>query len=141
MGPLQLSAGQEAGAEATIHAMRDIFANRKVMPHNLNFLCPIITMYITNRYITPTILFAIVWEEILSKEGTTQGDSTAMGAYASGILTLIHFLLEFISVNQLSAKDVAFVDGFTVAGKVTGIGDYWRKLPVLGPKYGYFPKN
>ena len=26
-GPLQLSAGQEAGAEAAIHAMRDIFAN------------------------------------------------------------------------------------------------------------------
>ena len=26
-GPLQLSAGQEAGAEAAIHAMRDTFAN------------------------------------------------------------------------------------------------------------------
>ena len=27
-GPLQLSAGQEAGAEAAMHAMRDIFANK-----------------------------------------------------------------------------------------------------------------
>ena len=66
-GPLQLSAGQEAGAEAVIHAMQDIFANEdteavllidaqnafysinlKVMLHNLNFICPIITTYITN---------------------------------------------------------------------------------------------
>ena len=65
-GPLQLSAGQEAGAEAAIHAMQDIFANedteavllidaenafnsisRKVMLHNLNFICTIMITYIT----------------------------------------------------------------------------------------------
>ena len=71
-GPPQLSAGQEAGAEAVMHAMQDIFANEdteaflliddqnafysinlKVMLHNLNFICPIITTYITECYITP----------------------------------------------------------------------------------------
>ena len=95
--------------------MRDIFANedteavllidaenafnsinRKVMLHNLNFICPVITTYITNCYITPERLFIIGGEETLSKEGTTQGDPTAMEAYALGILPLIHFLLEFI---------------------------------------------
>ena len=58
--PLQLSAGQEAGAEAAIHATRDIFKNedteavllidsenafspinQKVILHHLNFICPI----------------------------------------------------------------------------------------------------
>ena len=155
-GPLQLSAGQEAGA--AIHAMLDIFANenaeavllidtenafnsinRKVMLHNLNFICPIITTYITNCYITPARLFIIGGGEILAKEETTQGDPTAMGAYTLGILPLIHFLIEFISIN-LSAKEVAFADDFTVAGKLTSIRDYWGKLTVLGPKYGYFPK-
>ena len=62
--PPQLIAGQEAGAEAAIHAMQDIFANedteavllidaenafnsinRKVMLHNLNFICPVIITY------------------------------------------------------------------------------------------------
>ena len=71
-GPLQLSAGQEAGAKAAIHAMRDISVNedaealllidaenafnsinRKVILYNLNFICPIITTCITNCYITP----------------------------------------------------------------------------------------
>ena len=99
-GPLQLSAGQEAGAEAAIHAIRDIFANedteavllidtenafnfinRKVMQHNLNFICPIITTYITHRHITPARLFIIVGGEILSKVGTNQGEPTVMGAY------------------------------------------------------------
>ena len=76
----------------------------------------------------------------MSKEGTNQGDPTAMGAYASGILPLIHFLLEFISINHLSAKEVAFADDFTVTGKLTSIKDYWGKLTGLCPKYGYFPK-
>ena len=76
----------------------------------------------------------------MSQEGTTQGDPTVMGAYALGILPLIHFLLEFISINHLSAKEVAFADDFIVAGKLTSIRDYWGKLTVLGPKYGYFPK-
>ena len=76
----------------------------------------------------------------MSKEVITQDDPTAMGAYALGILPLIHFLLEFISINHLSAKEVAFADDFTVAGKPTSIRDYRGKLTVLGPKYGYFPK-
>ena len=76
----------------------------------------------------------------MSKEETTQGDPTAMGAYALGILPLIHFLLEFISINHLIAKEVAFAGDFTVAGKLTSIRDYWRKSTVLGPKYDYFSK-
>ena len=74
------------------------------------------------------------------KERTTQGDPTAMGVYALGILPLIHFLFEFISINHLSAKEVVFADDFTVADKLTSTIDYWGKLTVLGPKYGYFPK-
>ena len=59
------------------------------------------------------------------KEETTQCDPAAIGAYALGILPLIHFLIEFISIN-LSAKEVAFADDFTVAGKLTIITDYWE---------------
>ena len=73
---------------------------------------------------TPAKLSIIGGGEILSKEGITQGDPTATGVYASGILPLIHFLLKFISINCLSAKEVVFADDFTVAGKLTSIRDY-----------------
>ena len=78
---------QEAGAEAAIHGIQDIFENedtaaillidvenafisinRKVMLRNLNFICPLITTYITNCYITPARLFIIGGGKILSKE-------------------------------------------------------------------------
>ena len=150
---LKLSAGQEPGAEAAIHAMRDIFANedteavllndaenafnsinQNVMLHNLNFICPTITTYITNCYITPTRLFIIGGGEIFPNVGTAHGDPAAMGTHALGILPLIHSLLEFISINHLSAKEVSFADDFTVAGKLTSIRDYRGKLTVLGPE-------
>ena len=110
------------------------------MLYNLNFICSIITTYTTNSYITPARLFKTGGRETLSKGGTTQGDPTAMRASAFGILPLIHFLLEFISINHLSAKEVVFADDFIVAGKLTSIRDYWGKLTVFGRKYGYFPK-
>ena len=63
-----------------------------------------------------------------------------MGAYALGILPLIKFLLEFINLNEMNAKEVVFADGFSVASSLNSIKDYWFKLTAIGPKYGYFPK-
>ena len=53
---------------------------------------------------------------------------------------MIHFLLEFISIDHLIAKEVAFADDFTVVGKLASIRHYWKKSTVLGPKYDYFSK-
>ena len=58
---------------------------------------------------------------VLSKEGTTQGDPTAMRTYTLAVLSLIHFLLEFFSINHLSTKEVAYADNLKVAGKLTNV--------------------
>ena len=63
-----------------------------------------------------------------------------MGAYVLQFLPLVHFVLEFISINHLSTKEVALADDFTVAVKLTSIRDCQGKLTVLGSKYGYFSK-
>ena len=63
-----------------------------------------------------------------------------MGAYALGILPFIKFLLEFINLNEMNAKEVVFADDFSIAGSLNSIKDYWDKLTAIGPKYGYFPK-
>ena len=63
-----------------------------------------------------------------------------MDVYALAILPLLQFLLDFTLVNKLNAKEVAFADNFTVAGKLSSIKDYWSQLTSIDPKYGYFPK-
>ena len=65
-GSLQVCTRQEAGAEATIHTVHDIFKdhtteavnafnaiNRKAMLHNISVICPFISTYISNCYNTP----------------------------------------------------------------------------------------
>ena len=77
-GLLQVCAGQEADAEAAIHAVHDIFKDhateavllidgenafnaikRKAMLHNVSVICPIISTYITNCYNMLARLFII----------------------------------------------------------------------------------
>ena len=92
---LQLRGGQAAESEAAIHVMHDIFnddnagsillidaenafysINRKVILDKFKFICPVIAIYIFSCYICPARLSIIGGGELLSKEGTTQADST-----------------------------------------------------------------
>ena len=98
-GTLQLCAGQEAGSETAIHAMRQMFEdveseavllvdasnafnslNRKAALYNIHSLCPPLATILTNTYREDTQLF-IDGETLYSCEGTTQGDPLAMAMY------------------------------------------------------------
>ena len=143
VGLLQVCAGQEVDAETAIHAMHDIYndehseavlqvnaekafnsINRNVMLHNISVICPTISTYVSNRYQSAARLFAIGGKEILSKEGTTQGDPKSMGTYALGVTPLLHFLHEFILINEHRSKEVAFADELTIAGNTKEIKQY-----------------
>ena len=147
-GSLQVCAGHESGA---IHSMHDIFQveetealllienafnaiNRKVMLRNISWNCPIIATYINNCYCSPANLFIIGGSNILSKEGTTQGDQIAMAAYALGVTPLLHFFHEFASSHNHSTKEIAFADDFTISGKISEIKEYWDLLTLKGQK-------
>ena len=52
----------------------------------------------------PASLFIFGWGEILSKEGTTQGDLTLTRAYALGILPMLHSLLDSVLTTELQSK-------------------------------------
>ena len=53
--------------------------NPEAMIKNISVLCPI-SIFIQNCYYMPSHLYIIGGTEMLSKEGTTQGDPTAMAA-------------------------------------------------------------
>ena len=100
-GPLQVCAGHSADSEAAIHAMSQVFVeegtdgillidagnafnqmNRSVALHNIQITCKEMTLYIINTYRSPSRLFICGGGEILSQEGTTQGDPLAMPWYS-----------------------------------------------------------
>ena len=72
----------------------------------------------------PVRIFIVGNHEIKSREGTIQGDQTAMGAFHPGVTPLIHFLSNAIFICKDSSKEVAFADDFTVAGKASKIKAY-----------------
>ena len=102
VGPLQVCAGHNAGAEAARHAMSQVFEeegkdgillidasnafnqmNRSAALHNIQITCQemllhIINTYIINTYRGPLRLFICGGGEILSLEGTTQGNPQAI---------------------------------------------------------------
>ena len=160
-GSLQLCAGLPSGCEAAAHAMNDIFKeedtdalllvdasnafntlNRKVLLHNIKYLCPPMATYIRNCYGAPSRLFIIGGKEISSAEGTTQGDPFAMPAYAVGIVPLLPLLKSVDKEqqpNDIGVKHAAYADDLGGAGELQQLKCWWNRVIEYGPLLGYYP--
>ena len=66
--------------------------NRSVALHNIQILCKEMALYIINTYRSPSRLFICGGGEILSQEGTTQGDPLAMAWYSVNTSMMIYYL-------------------------------------------------
>ena len=148
-GNFQLCAGQRAGCEAAVHAMKEIFdenecgdvllvadnafnrINRKVMLHNIRIVCPIIATFVINCYNQNARLFLMGGREIESQEGTTQGDPASMPVYTLATVPL----LESVSTNN--TKQAAYADDLISAGKLQPLLTWWEKLLKVAPNVGY----
>ena len=139
-GSPQICAGQEAGAEAGIGAMHDIYKDeyseavllvnaknafnsisKNIMLHKISVLCPTISTYVSNCYRSAARLFVVGGKEILSKEGTTKAIRHLWECTLWGVTPLLHFLHEFILIKENRSKEVAFADDLTVAGNIKEI--------------------
>ena len=102
---VQMFAGHEAGCEAAIHAMKEMYENeeseavllvdatnafnsinRNAILHNIKIIYPIMACYVINCYRVHARLFIIGGKELKSREGTTQGDPLGMAVYAIGLI-------------------------------------------------------
>lgn len=152
-GPLQTCAGHGAGAEAAIHAMREIFKdegsdavllidasnafnclNRSVALHNIQIICPMISTYLINTYRAPANLFVAGGKTILSMEGTTQGDPLAMPWYSLCTTLLIECLRQKIP----EAKQVWLADDASASGKLNHLNEWYKMLEAEGKSHGYY---
>ena len=83
VGPLQVCAGQESGCEAPVHPISKMYKeehtdtillvdaanafnsiNREVFLHNINVVCPSISIYVKDCYALPSRLLIIEGREI-----------------------------------------------------------------------------
>ena len=151
-GPLQMSSGLNGGAEAAIHAMRNIFEadntdavilvdasnafnklNRQAALHNIRYICPPLATILINTYREPARLFIAGGKEIKSSEGTTQGDPLAMQFYALGTNPLI----EHLRCNVPNVSQVWLADDASGAGKLNHLKEWWVQVKKEGSKLGY----
>ena len=69
--------------------------------------------------------------------GIVHDNPTAMGEYPSVNLPLTKFLIEFINLNEMKARKVAFADDFSVTGSLKLIklfgqtNSNWSKIRLL----------
>ena len=150
-----MSTGLKGGAEAAIHAVKDIFEletseavilvdaenafnklNRRVALHNVRYLCPNFATVLINTYRRPSRLFIVGGGEISSFEGTTQGDTLAMPFYGISVKPLIIKL----DSRRTDVSQVWYADDATGVGTLTSLKDWWMLLSIEGKKYGYIVK-
>ena len=154
-GPLQVSTGLKGSAEAAIHAMKTLFdqdstdaiilvdaanafnrLNRQAALHNLQYLCAPFCTILINTYRNPARLFLTGGGEILSEEGTTQGDALAMAFYGIGTNPILRFTRKHVP----EVKQVWLADDATGAGKLGPLKSWWQAVSKEGTKFGYFVK-
>ena len=151
-GPLQVCAGHSAGSEAAIHAMSQVFAeegtdgillidasnafnqmNRSVALHNIQITCKEMSLYIINTYRSPSKLFICGGGEILSQEGTTQGDPLAMPWYSVNTSIMIQSL----RISTPGVKQVWPADDSAGGRQIVPLYNWYNHLSQEGKKYGY----
>ena len=80
--------------------------NRQALLHNVRVICPELSIIAINMYRTTCRLFD-GGSEILSQEGTTQGDNLAMSLFAIATLPVLRKLEDHEQVAQVWLADDA----------------------------------
>ena len=94
--------------------------NRKVALYNIQIICPKSCTYLINTYRQPSRLFINGGSEILSTEGTTQGDPWAMPRYSLNTVTIINMF----RIHDPEIKQVWLADDATASGKIKQLHYY-----------------
>ena len=98
-------------------------------------MCPSLAQVLTNTYQAPVRCVVQGGGEILSTEGTTQGDPLAMAMYAFAMRPLI----DRQQMHCHTIKQVWYADDATGAGTCSELRAWWDSLLKQGQPFGYHP--
>ena len=107
--------------------------NRSVALHNIQITCKEMSLYIIKIYRSSSRLFICGGGEILSQEGTTQGDPLAMPWYSVNTSIMIQSL----RTSTPCAKQVWLADDSAGGGQIVPLYHWYNHLSQEGKKYGY----
>ena len=100
--------------------------NRQAALHNISIICPPLAQVLSNTYQSPVRCMIQGGREILSSEGTTQGDPLAKAMYALAVRPLI----DRLQSHYPNTKQVWYTDN------ATGAASCSRAESMVGhPKY------
>ena len=112
--------------------------NRSVALHNIQYVCPPFAPILINTYRNPARLVVNNGRELLSREGTTQGENLAMSFYAVSIKVMLDNLSSLSSNPEVgSVKQVWLADDGTGAGKLQSLKSWWDTVLTEGAKIGF----
>ena len=160
-GSLQLCTGQDAGSEAAICAVYDMFneddteavlmihtsnafnsINREAFLHSTKVLSPALATFISNCYSVPSDVFVQGGKRLKSFEGTRQGDPAALAIYALGITPLLTWLnnLSKEKTEKFQSRQVAFADDLDGVDSLENLKKCWELLEEKGVEFAYHVK-
>ena len=147
-----MTTGLQSSAEAVIHSMKEIFddeqtdavivvdasnafnsLNRNAALRNIQILCPQFPTILINTHKQPVRLIVFGSKDIVSNEGTTQGDNLVMSFYAVGTAALLNDLL----LSSPNVKNVCLPDDITGAGTLVNFKKWWSTITSEGSKVCY----
>ena len=111
--------------------------NRREILHNVSVLCPPLSTVLINTYRAAIRMIVCGSGEILSNEGTIQGDPLSMAMYALAIVPLVHKL----KINAPDVKQVWYADGAIGAGSCEKLRQRWDNVERSGSLFGYYPNG
>ena len=100
--------------------------------HNIQYICPPLATVLINTYRNPSPLFITGGDEILLKEGTTQGDHLAMSFYGLGTKPLLDKLSQEVS----QVKQVWLSDDASGARTVLSLKKWWDIIILMNVNHG-----
>ena len=107
--------------------------NRSVALHNIQIICQEMSLYIINTYRGPSRILICGGGEILSQQGTTQGDPLAMSWYLVNTSVMIQSLRKSIP----GVKQECLADDSAGTGQIMPLYKWYSHLRQVGKEYGY----